>query len=171
MLVNSFMEVKKRRIVMAEVKPNGRLQAPPEFISVISSNHCARIRISDIEIIEQEGRRLHVVTPERDYSFYGSLNSIVTSLVDRAFYRTLQSMVINFDHVKDITGGSVNFVSGQSIILGRNAINKTKRAFKKYLMKYPPYSLWDPYQIMPMCVFESSEIDKDESSKSFDENT
>ena len=81
---------------------NSRLQAPPEFISVISANQCARIRINDIEMIEQEGRRLHIITAEKDYSFYGTLNAIAVSLADRAFYRVLSSMVINFDHVKEI---------------------------------------------------------------------
>ena len=116
---------------MAENRLNSRLQAPPEFISVISANQCARIKINDIEMIEQEGRRLHVITAEKDYSFYGALNSIAVSLVDRAFYRVLHSLVVNFDHVKEITGISIKFFSGQSVTLGRNTINKTKRAYKR----------------------------------------
>ena len=142
---------------MTEKKTSDRLQSPPQFISIISASQCARIRISDIELLEQEGRRLHVVTPERDYSFYGSLNSIAISLADRAFYRALQGLIINFDHVKDITGISINFISGQSITLGRNAINKTKRAYKRYLMKYPPYSLWDPIRYTAMSVSDETE--------------
>jgi len=120
------------------------MKKPPEFISVISSNHCARIRINDIEMIEQDGRRIHIVTAERDFSFYGSLNSIAMSLADRAFYRVFKSLIINFDHVRDIRGISVNFNSGQSMTLGRNAICKTRKAYKRYLMKYPPYTFWDP---------------------------
>ncbi|MBR0399275.1 MAG: LytTR family transcriptional regulator DNA-binding domain-containing protein [Mogibacterium sp.] len=80
-----------------------------EFISVISSNQCARIRIDDIELIEQEGRRVHVVTPEKDYTFYESMAAIVKLLANRGFYRPMKGMIINLDHVKDISGFYVNF--------------------------------------------------------------
>lgn len=132
-------------------------EAPIEFISVIGASQCARIRINDIEMIEQEGRRLHIITAEKDYAFYGTLNSIAVALADRAFYRIMKSMIINFDHVRDISGISINFNSGQSITLGRNALNKTRKAYKRYLMKYPPYSLWDPLQVSGMSVFEGDE--------------
>lgn len=135
------------------------LKRPPEFISVISSNHCARIRINDIEMIEQDGRRIHIVTAEKDYSFYGSLNSIAVSLADRAFYRVFKSLIVNFDHVQDIRGISVNFNSGQSMTLGRNAICKTRKAYKRYLMKYPPYTFWDPTNSMSsIWVSEPDEV-------------
>ena len=132
-------------------------EAPLEFISVIGASQCARIRINDIEMIEQEGRRLHIITAEKDYAFYGSLNSIAVALADRAFYRIMKRMIINFAHVRDISGISINFNSGQSITLGRNALNKTRKAYKRYLMKYPPYSLWDPLQVSGMSVFEGDE--------------
>ena len=156
---------------MSENTAYGRLQAPPEFISVISANQCARIRINDIEMIEQEGRRVHIITAEKDYSFYGDLNGIATSLADRAFYRVLSGMIVNFDHVKDITGITINFHSGQTVTLGRNAITKTKRAYKRYLMKYPPYSLWDPYRVTPLSVFETSDELLEDLSESTSENT
>ena len=97
----------------------------------------------------------------------GSLNSIAVSLADRAFYRILKSMIVNFDHVKDITGISINFNSGQSVTVGRNTIIKTRKAYKRYLMKYPPYSLWDPIQMCAIGVYDSS----DSYPKSSYENT
>ena len=142
---------------MSEYNSLNRLHSPPEFISVISSDHCARIRINDIEMIEQDGRRVHIVTAEKDYSFYGSVNSIAVSLADRAFYRVLKGLIINFDHVRDITGISVNFNSGQCMTLGRNSICKTRRAYKRYLMKYPPYTFWDPAHMAAIAVHEISE--------------
>ena len=54
----------------------------PEYISVISASNCAKIRIDDIEVIEQDGRKLHVVTSGKDYSFYGGLNTIAESLAE-----------------------------------------------------------------------------------------
>lgn len=146
---------------MSDYNSLNRFHSPPEYISVISSNHCARIRINDIEMIEQEGRRIHIVTAERDYSFYGSMNSIAISLADRAFYRVLKGLIINFDHVRDISGISVNFLSGQSMTLGRNSISKTRSAYKRYLMKYPPYTFWDPAHMAAISVCETNESAKD----------
>ena len=150
---------------MSEQRSHSKLSSPPEFISIISSNQCARIKIEDIELIEQESRRVHIVTAERDYSFYGEINSIAVALADRAFYRVLKSVIVNFDHVRDIRGISINFKSGKSMTLGRNTISKTKRAYKRYLMKYPPYTFWDPSHMMAMGVCESGsvmpEIDSD----------
>ena len=116
-------------------------------------------------MIEQEGRRLHIITAEKDYSFYGSLNSIASALADRAFYRIMKSIIINFDHVRDISGISINFNSGQSINLGRNSLNKTRRAYKRYLLKYPPYSLWDPLQLSSLSVYEGDETNENSTSE------
>ncbi|MBE6019526.1 MAG: LytTR family transcriptional regulator [Clostridiales bacterium] len=121
-----------------------RRHALPEFISVISSNSCAKIRIDDIEVLEQDGRRIHVITAAKDYTFYGGLNMIAGSLAERAFYRPIKRLIINLDHVSDINSYSINFRSGQSVSLGKNALLSTKRAFKRYLLRYPPYTMWEP---------------------------
>ena len=121
-----------------------RRYALPEYISVISTSNYAKIRIDDIEVLEQEGRRIHVITAAKDYTFYGSLNTIAESLAERAFYRPIKSIIINLDHVSSITSYSVNFSSGQSITLGKNALLSTKRAYKRYLLRYPPYTVWEP---------------------------
>ena len=114
-----------------------------EYISVISSAHCGRIRIDDIEVIEQEGRKLHIVTAEKDYAFYQRAADLIPALASRAFYRPVKGLFINFDQVKDITGPNISFYSGQVVTLGRNSISRTRTAYKRYLMKYPPYSLWE----------------------------
>ena len=127
----------------------------PEYISVISASRCGRIRIDDIEVIEQEGRKLHVITPDRDYSFYARMADIIPTLVGRAFYRPIKGLIINFDHVKDISGASITFYSGQSVTLGKNSITKARSAFKRYLLSYPPYSLWDRSEHMASSVAET----------------
>ncbi len=127
----------------------------PEYISVISASHCARIRIDDIEVIEQEGRKLHVITADREYCFYENMSAIIMTLAGRAFYRPIRGLIINFDHVKDISGNAVCFNSGQCVTMGKNSITKTRTAYKKYLMKYPPYSLWDRSEHIAAGVAES----------------
>ncbi|MBQ6499792.1 MAG: LytTR family transcriptional regulator [Mogibacterium sp.] len=131
-----------------------RRTALPEYISVISANKCAKIRIDDIEVIEQEGRKVHVITAAKDYSFYGGLNTIANSLAERAFYRPIKRLIINLDHISDISNYSVNFTSGQSVALGKNALLSTKRAYKRYLLRYPPYTIWEPMELSGGSVSE-----------------
>jgi hypothetical protein len=144
-----------------------RRTALPEYISVISANKCAKIKIDDIEVIEQEGRKVHVITAAKDYSFYGGLNTLAGSLAERAFYRPIKRLIINLDHVSDINSYSVNFQSGQSVALGKNALLSTKRAYKRYLLRYPPYTIWQP---MGMSGSAVSEPDINEEKPSTDGN-
>ena len=131
-----------------------RRYALPEYISVISANSCAKIRIDDIEILEQDGRKIHVITAAKDFTFYGTLNTLAESLAERAFFRPIKRMIINLDHVSSITSYSVNFNSGQSVSMGKNALLSTKRAYKRYLLRYPPYTMWEPLAMVNGVVSE-----------------
>lgn len=148
-----------------------RKTALPEYISVISSNKCAKIKIEDIEVIEQEGRKVHVITAAKDYSFYGCLNTLANSLAERAFYRPIKRLIINLDHISDISSYSINFTSGQSVALGKNALLSTKRAYKRYLLRYPPYTIWEPMELSggsvsePYASEEKLSADSDEAEK------
>ena len=137
-----------------------RRTALPEYISVISANKCAKIKIDDIEVIEQEGRKVHVITAAKDFSFYGGLNTIAGSLAERAFYRPIKRLIINLDHVSDINSYSVNFNSGQSVALGKNALLSTKRAYKRYLLRYPPYTIWEPMELSGASVSEPYAVEE-----------
>ncbi|HHW94452.1 MAG TPA: LytTR family transcriptional regulator [Mogibacterium sp.] len=117
----------------------------PEYISIVTGSKCAKIKIEDIEIIEQEGRKIHIVTADKDYSLYATMNSIAVHLEGRSFYRAMKGLIVNFNHVKDIEGFYVNFFSGQCVTMGRNNIAKTKMAFKQYLKQYPPFTSWEAF--------------------------
>lgn len=112
----------------------------PDCISIISASQCARIKIEDIEIIEQEGRKLHIITADKDYSYYGKMEGIAGYLIERSFFRPMKGLIINLEHIKDTSGYYVNFYSGQSVSMGKNSMSKTKKAFKRYLLRYPPYT-------------------------------
>ena len=135
----------------------------PEYISVISANNCAKIRIDDIEILEQEGRKIHVITAARDYTFYGGFETIAESLAERAFFRPIKRIIINLDHVSSITSYSVNFKSGQSVSMGKNGLLNIKRAYKRYLLRYPPYTIWEPMVMVNGTVSEPETEDDNTS--------
>jgi hypothetical protein len=147
--------VKSRRDNMPKYDyQKNRRHALPEYISVISTNSYAKIRIDDIEVLEQNGKKIRVVTAAKSYSFYGAINTIAESLAERAFFRPLKRMIINLDHVSEISGYSINFNSGQSVSLGKNAMLSTKRAYKRYLLRYPPYTTWEPIPLAAGAVAE-----------------
>ena len=147
-----------------------RRYALPEYISVISANSCAKIRIDDIEILEQDGRKIHVITAAKDFTFYGTLNTLAESLAERAFFRPIKRMIINLDHVSSITSYSVNFNSGQSVSMGKNALLSTKRAYKRYLLRYPPYTVWEPLAMSGGAVSEPYAGDETMSTGSSDQD-
>lgn len=131
-----------------------RRHALPEYISIISANSYAKIRIDDIEVLEQNGKKIRVVTASKSYTFYGTINTIAESLAERAFFRPLKRMIINLDHISEISGYSIIFGSGQSVTVGKNALLSTKRAYKRYLLRYPPYTTWEPIQVVAGTVAE-----------------
>ena len=124
-----------------------RRHALPEYISIISANSYAKIRIDDIEVLEQNGKKIRVVTASKSYIFYGTINAIAESLAERAFFRPLKRMIINLDHISEISGYSIIFGSGQKVTVGKNALLSTKRAYKRYLLRYPPYTIWEPMTV------------------------
>ena len=111
----------------------------PTMISIVTASQCARISIDDIEMLEQVGRVLHLITADRDYSIYASINTIAPALKGRSFFRPLNSVIINFDHVKDMEDSYIYFRSGQCTTMGRNAFGKTRAEFRKYLEGTPEY--------------------------------
>ena len=114
----------------------------PRMITIVSKHNCVRLMINEIELIEQEGRMLHIVTADKDYCICESMKSIAPILNPKNFYRPLSALIVNFDHVKEIDGQFINFESGQSASMGKNNISKTKTAFRKYLRECAPYGYY-----------------------------
>lgn len=127
------------RINVRPIYREGDEYSHPRMITIISASRCARLYLDDVELIEQEGRVLHIVTADRDYTVYESMETVAAMLNSNNFYRPLKSLIVNFDHVRDITDEFINFESGQSAGMGRNNISKVRNAFRKYLMNYPVF--------------------------------
>ena len=111
-----------------------------EIISVLTGKVSAKVKIDDIEYIEQEGRKLAIVTAEKTYTLYGKMESMAACLVGRSFYRPMKSLIVNFDKIDSIEGGVMFFSSGKCMSIGRNNMTKLKKAYRAFLMKYPPFS-------------------------------
>lgn len=119
-----------------------------EYISIINNTQVAKIPVEDIEVVEQAGRKLHVYTANKEYICYEQINNLAEALVERGFYRVMKSMIVNFDQIVEIKDGDVTFRSGKQIWIGRNNYYSLKKAFKNYVMKYPPFAFWEPKSIL-----------------------
>ena len=109
-----------------------------ERISVINSKTCAQINVSDIEMIEQIGRRVHVITDNGESYYYGKIRNLDTALDDE-FYHALNGCIVNFRKVKKMEAQLIYLESGLVYEIGRNNFIKTKQAYKEYLHKFPPF--------------------------------
>ena len=88
-----------------------------DTISIITGSTCAQVAIDDIEFIDD----------------------ITYPLIGRSFFRPIVGLIINFDKVRRIDKYEIEFESGRKIGIGRNNHSKIRRAYKKYLFRYPPY--------------------------------
>lgn len=111
-----------------------------DAISIMSSKRCAKVPIKDIEAIEQEGRKLHIITGDDDFTCYEKIDRIAPLLLNKNFFRPMKSLIVNFDNVKEVSGQEVEFISGQSISMGKNNLTKLRMAYKRFLKNYPPFS-------------------------------
>lgn len=109
-----------------------------ERISVINSKTCEQIKVKDIEMIEQVGRRVHVITDKGESYYYGKIRNLDTAL-DDDFYHALNGCIVNFTKVTKMESQLIYLESGLVCEIGRNNFIKTKQAYKDYLHKFPPF--------------------------------
>ncbi|MDD5822940.1 MAG: LytTR family DNA-binding domain-containing protein [Firmicutes bacterium] len=109
------------------------------FFSIINNHTVAKVPVSKIELIEQDGRIVHIITSSNEYECYDRMSNIVKLLEDESFHRPIKSLLINLARIAEVSDGEIIMESGSSVILGKNSYHSTKTAFKKYLMEYPSY--------------------------------
>ena len=108
------------------------------MINIITGSRITRVKLSDIEVVEQEGRKLHIMTAKEDYPCYASIESVKDQLLlEENFYQPMKKLIINFSKIKEIVDGEIIFASGSSLCMGRNTFIETRKAFKDYIRSYP----------------------------------
>lgn len=118
------------------------------FISIVTKSKVARMPIAEIEWVEQSGRKLLIYTSYGEFESYEKIESIAPLLVEMGFYRPMKSMIINFDKVIQMGDGEITFSSGKSVCMGRNNYSSARKAFRSYVMQYPPFAEWAPRSIL-----------------------
>lgn len=111
-----------------------------DVIPIITKERYCKIKVDEIEFIEQIESMLHIMTIEhQEYIFRGKIEDIVPIISGKSFYRVMKKLVVNFDNVQNMGKSTMNFVSGITYGIGRNNFLKARRAYKNYLYGYPPF--------------------------------
>lgn len=104
------------------------------YIPIICGKEAAKVRVSDILMIEREKRKLHVVTEGKSYAYYEKIQN-VEPMLDGRFYPCLKGCYINLDHVTEMSNQTITFDNGIAYNLGRENFIKAKQTYAVYLRK------------------------------------
>ncbi len=103
-----------------------------QYIPIISGKETARVRISDVVLIERDRRKLHVVTKDRQFHYYEKIEN-VENLLDSRFFPCLKGCYVNLEHISCMSEQSIYFDNGYVYTLGRGNFIKAKQKYKGYL--------------------------------------
>ena len=105
------------------------------YVVVKSHKHVTRVEVSEIMYVLRDGRRLILATQSQEYIFYGNMDS-VEGVVGKDCCRILARCIVNMAYLKsvDVERRRVIFKNGEELFLGRNACNRLKMIFYRYLL-------------------------------------
>ena len=103
-----------------------------EGIPYINRKGCGILYLSEITYIGQNYRRSDIHTLDGVTSIYVDPAELAP-YVDERFNRSLDNMMINFDLVKSMSGETISFVNGDSLLVGYRNYLKVKKDYEKYL--------------------------------------
>ncbi|MGC2872228.1 LytTR family transcriptional regulator DNA-binding domain-containing protein [Ihubacter sp. rT4E-8] len=105
-----------------------------KYLPIISGAVSARIKLSDVVLIERKNRKLHVMTEGHDFDYYEKIENI-EPILDGRFYPCLKGCYINMERVEAMAEQSIYFDNGEQFALGRDNFVKAKRTYKHFLQK------------------------------------
>ncbi|MGF6376200.1 DNA-binding LytR/AlgR family response regulator [Clostridiales Family XIII bacterium PM5-7] len=104
------------------------------YIPIICGKEAAKVKVSDILMIERENRKLHVITQDKAYAYYEKIQN-VEPMLDGRFYPCLKGCYINLDHVTGMANQTITFDNGTEYNLGKENFIKAKQTYVVYLKK------------------------------------
>ena len=103
-----------------------------KFVPVITKQYSRKVNIKDIVYIQQQQRRLAIVTDDEILLCYERIENIIDNLDDR-FYRVMKKLMVNMDKVLMAKDQHLTFENGMSIYLGKENFVKAKQKFARHL--------------------------------------
>lgn len=102
------------------------------YISVITKRYSCRVKIDDIVYIQQQQKKLTIVTDHEVYSYYERMENVVEHL-DKRFFQVMKKLVVNLDKIQMVREQQIHFQNGEDIYLGKDNYVKTKQIYTAHL--------------------------------------
>ena len=104
-----------------------------EFIPFIKKSETSKIYIERIMLIEQDLRKIVILTEEGEYSKYGKLAEL-SKYLDGRFFQCHNSYIINMDKVIRMREQTIFFENGYTIMISRDKFTFAKQCFANYIL-------------------------------------
>lgn len=112
----------------------GKGDSMEKYIPLINQKECCKIWLNDILYLENEGRKIHIVTTKGTYCKYAKLSELEPYFRgETRFFSAMKRLIINFDHVRAMKNQVIYFNNGTEYSLGRANYLRTKQKFVGYL--------------------------------------
>ena len=93
-----------------------------ENIPIVNRWCCKILPVSDIVYIFSNYRKSEIHTRDE-----------IESYLDGRFDHCLKGFIVNFDMVRDMKDGTIRFMNGEEVGLGRGSFIKAKQKFAMYI--------------------------------------
>jgi len=103
-----------------------------KYIPVITKKYSCKVGIEDIVYIQQQQKKLAIVTDDETYSYYEKMENVLDYL-DRRFFRIMKRLVVNMDKILMVKEQQIHFQNGDDIYLGKDNYVKAKQKYTAYL--------------------------------------
>lgn len=108
-----------------------------KFIPVVNRRECRKVLLDDIIYIESDGRRIRIVTEDKEFYMYAKLSDLEPYFEDDSrFFQCVKGVVVNFDNVSSMQNQTIFFKNGTEYMLGRTNFLKTKQTFVCYMRNF-----------------------------------
>ncbi|MCI5720992.1 MAG: LytTR family transcriptional regulator DNA-binding domain-containing protein [Firmicutes bacterium] len=102
------------------------------YIHIKNQKIVASVSTTSVLYIEKDGRKLRVVTENREFSYYEKMNN-VEPLLDNTFFLCRKGCYINLSKIALMEDQCITFINGEKYWLGRDNFNRTKKQFINFL--------------------------------------
>ena len=106
--------------------------AMSENIPIVNRWCCKILPVSDIVYIFSNYRKSEIHTRDEMIPVYYGRDEI-ESYLDGRFDHCLKGLIVNFDMVRDMKDGTIRFMNGEEVGLGRGSFIKAKQKFAMYI--------------------------------------
>lgn len=103
-----------------------------EYIPVITKQYSCKVHIDDIVYIQQQQKKLAIVTDKQAYFYYEKIENIL-SFLDERFFRVMKKLVVNLEKILVVKEQQIHFQNGADIYLGKDNYVRAKQKYTAYL--------------------------------------